>query len=131
MKFLRRQLQACTWFALVAMLALALAPTVSRALALAQGGGSAWAEVCTPQGMVRVALDDAPRGTPAPAHAGGMLDHCPFCGLAGQAAGMPPAPPVLPPVQAEQSLVPPLWLQAPHTLFAWRSAQPRGPPQVC
>ena len=130
-KILRRRRQAFAWFALVAMLALALLPTVSRAMAFAQGGGGAWAEVCTPQGMVRVALDDAPGATPAPAQAGSMLDHCHFCGLASQAAGMPPAPPLLPPVQTADSLVPPLWLQAPHTLFAWRSAQPRGPPQGC
>jgi len=112
------------------MLALALLPTVSHALAFAQGGKSAWAEVCTPQGMKLVALDDAPGadGT-TPAQAASHLDHCPYCTLSGQAAGMPPAPPAAPGLLAGAEAVPLLFLQAPRTLFAWRSAQPRGPPR--
>src|SRR5262245_31384367 len=46
------------WLALVAMLALAVLPTLSHALAFARGG-AAWAEVCTPQGMRLVAVDAA------------------------------------------------------------------------
>jgi hypothetical protein len=46
------------WLALVAMLAFALVPTVSRAMAFA-GGNSNWAEVCTPQGVKLVSTGDA------------------------------------------------------------------------
>jgi len=104
------------------MLALALLPTLSHALA---GSSSAYAEVCTPQGMKVVALAD---GEQQPATASLHLEHCPYCVAGGAAAGLPPAPPALPLPPAEVALQPPLLLQAPHTLFAWAAAQPRGPP---
>lgn len=112
------------------MLALALLPTVSHALAFAQGGKTAWAEVCTPQGMKLVALDDVPGFDTSPAAAGGHLDHCPYCTLAGQATGMPPAPLTTLDLRAAAESVPPLFLHAPRTLFAWRNAQPRAPPPI-
>ena len=104
------------------MLALALLPTLSHALA---GSSSAYAEVCTPQGMKVVALAD---GEQQPATASLHLEHCPYC-LAGLAlAGLPPTPLALPLPPAEPVLQPPLFLRAPRTLFAWAAAQPRGPP---
>ena len=116
------------WLALVAMLALALLPTVSHALAFARGG-AAWAEVCTPQGMRLVAVDAAQAAdNGAPAQAAGHLEHCPLCALGADAPPLPPAPPAalrLPVAGAEP---PPLFLQAARTLHAWRSAQPRAPP---
>lgn len=113
------------------MLALALLPTVSHALAFAHGGKSNWAEICTPQGMKLVALDDAPGAADTPpAQAGSHLDHCPYCGLSGHATGLPPAPAAVPGLPAGADAVPRLFLQAPRTLFAWRSAQPRGPPLI-
>lgn len=113
------------WIAIVAMLALALVPTISRAMAYASGG-SAWAEVCTPQGMQRVFADGERMGTPPD----GMpqIDPCHFCPLAAAgAAPLPMAAPALalPPAGAE---LPSLFPQAARTLHAWRSAQPRGPP---
>ena len=75
------------------MLALVLLPTVSHALALAQGGKTAWAEVCTPQGMKRVALDDAPgAGDITPPQGDIHLEHCPYCTLSGVNAVPPDAP---------------------------------------
>ena len=113
------------------MLALALLPTVSHALAFAQGGTSVWAEVCTPQGMKLVALGDAAGAVDTvPAQADIHLEHCPYCTLSGQATGMPPAPPAAIGLPAGADAVPLLFLQAPHALFAWRSAQPRGPPLI-
>ncbi len=113
------------------MLALALLPTLSRAMAHGAGGAASWAEICTPQGMKLVALDalDVAPGEPAaPAQAGHHLDHCPYCSLAGQALGLPPAPVVAPALVLAAGHEPPLFLQAPRTLHAWRSAQPRAPP---
>ncbi len=108
------------------MLGLALLPTLSHALA---GRDTRWAEVCTPQGTRLVAVDAAERsasGTPMRAQA--HLEHCPYCALSAPALGPPPAvPAVLPPRPLAQA-VPALFLHAPRTLFAWRSAQPRGPP---
>jgi hypothetical protein len=129
-KAVRRHLPSFAWLAIVAMLALAMLPTVSRAMA-AQGDGSSWAEICTAQGMKRVALDSQP-GEPAqpavPESASGHLDHCPFCGLSAQAVHVPPAPPPVLDVSAAAGHLPPLFLQAPRTLFAWCRAQPRAPP---
>jgi hypothetical protein len=127
MHAVRRRLQVCTWLALVAMLALALLPTVSHALTHGQGGQSAWAEICTPQGMKVVAVGGvADEGSPV--QAATHLEYCPYCAGAATAAGLPPAPPQVPDLSAAAERVPLLFLQAPRTLFAWRSAQPRAPP---
>ena len=104
------------------MLALALLPTLSHALA---GSGSGFAEVCTPQGMKVVTLAD---GEQRPSSASLHLEHCPYCVAGVGAAALPPAPLAIPLPPAEPALQPPLFLQAPHTLFAWAAAQPRGPP---
>ncbi len=111
------------------MFALALLPTLSHALAHARGGASAWAEVCTPQGVRLVALDSERAADPAaPVQAAGHLEHCPFCALGADTVALPPAPAPDVAMPAGRALLPPLFLQAPRTLFAWRSAQPRGPP---
>ena len=116
------------WLALVAMLALALLPTVSHALAFARGG-AAWAEVCTPQGMRLVSVDAAQAvDTGAPVQAAGHLEHCPFCALGADLPALPPAPAAALPLPLGSAEPPALFLHAPRTLFAWRSAQPRGPP---
>ncbi len=105
------------------MLAFALVPTLSRALAFA-GGGSNWAEVCTPRGLMAVSAAGAERN---PAHPVAPFDHCALCGLATEAAAplassatslrVPPVakPPDLP---LHRVLPPP----------AWTDARPRGPP---
>lgn len=123
MLFFRRQRRAVTWFALVAMLALALMPALSHAVAAVRGA-SVFDEVCSAS---------TPRGTqpgdPAQGMAFGHLDHCPFCHLQAQPLAPPPASqPVLAlPFVHEK---PTLFLAASRTLFAWRSAQPRGPPSL-
>ena len=108
------------------MLAFALVPTLSRALAFAQGGGPAWAEVCTPQGTKWVSAADADTdGAPAQAL---PLDHCSFCPLAGAGLAPPPAVPPIASLPLRGAEPPPLFLHAPRTLHAWASAQPRAPP---
>jgi hypothetical protein len=122
----RRHRRLTVWIALVAMLAFALMPTVSRALAFAQGGSN-WTEICTPQGMQWVSADgertDAPPdGTPARA------DPCHFCQLA-QAGGAPlpaTAPALVLPLASAEP--PRLFLLAARPQHAWCSAQPRAPP---
>ena len=121
-----RLLRPVTWLALLAMFGLALVPALSHAMAGARGASS-WAEVCTPQGVRVVALDDdaaAPEGAmPGLVH----LEHCPFCGGTPVAAppSVLPAPAVL---TGTAHALPWLFLHAPATLHAWRTAQPRGPP---
>lgn len=125
---LRLRLRPAIWLALIAVLALALAPTVSRALAAANGA-SMWTEVCTPAGMKLQAVADTAEDAPV-AQGGqiGQLEQCGYCALSAGAAPLPmAASPALPAVAAAAAL-PALFLQAPRTLYAWRSAQPRAPP---
>jgi hypothetical protein len=128
------------WLALAAMLALALLPTVSRALAFANGDVR-WAEVCTAGGM-KLAPVAAPgdialsrgstsglHGDDGPALGSSHLEHCSYCGLSGGAAPLPATAASV--ITAPAGHAPPaLFLQAPRTLFAWRSAQPRAPPPL-
>jgi hypothetical protein len=123
----RLRLRPATWLAVLAVLALVLAPTVSRALAFANGG-STWTEVCTPLGMKFQAV--AETGEEAPAAQVGQLEQCGYCVLSAGAAPLPVvASPDLPVAEAAKAL-PALFLQAPRTLFAWLSAQPRAPPSL-
>jgi len=111
----------------MAMLAFALMPTLSRAMAFADGSGN-WAEVCTPQGMKLVSMADRGASEGAPAQATVELEHCAFCAVTGDGAA-PLSAAVLPALLPLTSAEPPrLFLHAPRTLFAWRSAQPRAPP---
>lgn len=119
-----RSLTVC--IALVAMLAFALMPTLARALSFAQGG-SGWAEVCTPQGMQWVS-PDGERQDRAPDGAAPHLDHCHFCQLATDGVAPPPAATLAVVLPLSTAEPPRLFLQAAHTLHAWRSAQPRAPP---
>jgi hypothetical protein len=69
-------------------------------------------------------------GAPATSqHDASHLDHCGYCFLDHHAPVLPDVPAVLPLPLTARNLVPPLLLQAPYLLAAWRSAQPRGPPR--
>lgn len=109
----------------MAIFALAFVPTVSRLLA-AGTGNAAWAEICTPQGtrLLAAADDGQASGT---VQGGSHLDHCPLCGLSGDAP-LPPAAANAVAVTAPRALLPRLFLHAPRPLFAWAAAQPRAPP---
>jgi Protein of unknown function (DUF2946) len=124
---LRQHRCRLAWVAFVALFALAMVPTLSRLLAHA-GGGSTWAEICTPQGLKTLGQSLAQTSdSPAPASAGLHLDHCPLCGLAGHAMA-PPAAAEAPFAKPLGQPEPPLFLRAPRPLFAWAAAQPRAPP---
>jgi hypothetical protein len=126
----RKQLRAFVGLALVAMLAMALLPTVAHALTFAQGGKSSLAEICTPRGMQWVQLDAASPDGDGPSTAVEHMQDCPYCSRAVSLTGLPP--PVLQLQLQPQTggAKPPLFLHAARTLFAWASAQPRGPPQA-
>jgi hypothetical protein len=125
--FTTRLLRRSCWLAIFAMLALALLPAVSHALAASRGAAGD-IEVCTPQGVRLVSDADAGSGPVAPAALDIHLEHCPLCSLCAHALGMPPAPPSALPLALAAAEAPPRFLQAPRTPFAWRSAQPRAPP---
>lgn len=123
-----RQQRRATWVALLAVWMLALAPTLSHALAWA-AGDNPWAQICTTP--VAKGTSSAPLpGDATPPSASGHFEHCPFCPLGG-AATLPPSPTCtqsldLGPTQA----LPALYLHAPQPLFPWRTAQPRAPPSL-
>jgi hypothetical protein len=107
------------------MLALALVPGLSHALASARGQ-SPFVEICSAQGSRIVDLSDR-RGGPSSPDAIGQLEHCPFCSLATPALGMPSATlAMLAPLGAPD--LPALFLVVPRPWFAWHAAQPRAPP---
>lgn len=124
----RHQHRRLIWLALWAVLAAALLPTISHALAQGRGDGARWAEVCTAQGMRLVVLDDATADTSGQTQRIAQLEHCPYCALGAGAAPLPAAPGLPPLAVTTVERVPALFLHAPRTLHAWRSAQPRGPP---
>jgi hypothetical protein len=129
----RRRLAGGLWVALVAMLGLALAPTVSHAMAWARGDSSLGA-VCTSVGLRTVApgpaLADAPQPDgPVVDHLGHLGD-CPMCALAASAWGGPSQPLALAPALPMAAELPLAWLVPPLPFFEWRQAQPRGPPRA-
>lgn len=111
------------WLALAAMLALALVPTLSRALGSAPAG-DAWAVVCSAEGTGRAAGE----GTAGTADPAAHLDRCLLCVLsaAGAALGPPRAASSGLPMRADEA--PRGQVRGPHTRHAAQAAQPRGPP---
>ena len=114
----------CIWLAIASVLLLNLLPTLSR---LADPVRSAqWVELCRGASIVWVNLADAAqsgseRSVPS------TLDHL-FCTI--HVDMDVPTTPVLPvPLMAAwRAFLPAAFLQAPHTLYAWRVAQARAPP---
>ena len=110
-----------------AMLLAALAPAATQALAAANDQHVRWTAVCTSDGARLMPVPTDAAGVPV-APAAGHVDHCPFCAPHAAATALPPHAEVTVPAVAGSDPVPPLYLLAPHPLFAWASAQPRAPP---
>jgi hypothetical protein len=113
-----------TWIACCTLLFGALAPSLAQAMSVARG--EVWTEVCGASGvkLVKTGVDPLKQQT---AH----LEHCPFCVTHADTYALPPpgaslriATLVLPQGQ------PTLFLQAPHPLAVWSTAQSRAPPSV-
>ncbi len=105
------------------MAALALAPSVSHALA-AGSAPEPGSEICSTLGL------DAP--SPAGGDESGAvlhLEHCPLCTQTAHAPGLPPAQAGVPAAAPGGQALPRAFLHAPHPLFAWTRAQPRAPPR--
>lgn len=109
---------------LIAAWLTALAPVLAYAV-LAVGPGPVYAELCTAQGVQRVAVDPAPDD---PAGALHLVSHCDLC--VGSTASAVATTPL--------SLSGDLQAEAPHALPSvapWRTdvlglPRPRGPPQA-
>ena len=113
-------------FAVLVIAFAAFAP----ALANAFGGASPvmWVELCSAQGVKRVALaaDGEPINTAD--HALLMEAHCPFCHLEHVPTTLAPVAPTVAPQPIERAEFPALFYAAPSQLFAWAPALARGPP---
>jgi hypothetical protein len=128
MTSLRRRLRELTWLALTAVLSLSLLPTVAHALSDVTARSGAFTEVCTPQGAQWVDVQGKPVDRESPAGGPMSLEHCPCCSSSAIAIGVLPAPAHWQPDATAGDSAPPRSMQAPRTLFAWASAQPRAPP---
>ena len=118
-----------TRIALFAVLLVSLAPTVSHAIAAANGSNNHWVQVCTGFGIKWVKLDS--NGMPqSPAPTVSHLDHCPFCSNHIGAIDILPASVPQQPIVLGVESFPDLFLISHRPLFAWASAQPRAPPLV-
>lgn len=127
MSFTTLRLRQGCWIALLAMMALTLAPTLSHALAPASGTPD-WVEVCTSRGAQRLSADNRAGDHELPRSTNAHLEPCAYCSLAGHASALPPGPAAglsLPPTDEAPRL---LGLQAPSPPNAWRSALARAPP---
>ncbi|OYT98595.1 MAG: hypothetical protein CFE40_11725 [Burkholderiales bacterium PBB1] len=135
MNFFRHRLCWLLRIALIAMLGLALVPTLSRLMTPSVGSGP-WSEICSTAGArwlaQTAAPSDAPESAPTPlgqtrsAH----MDHCPLCSLGATVLGLPPAPTTKLPLAAGADHLPALYSQAPRPLYAWAAVQARAPPTL-
>jgi hypothetical protein len=116
------------WLALWLALSGALAPTVSHALAWAQGDRAPLIEICTSAGPRWMALSSASDAAPGDPATPAVLDHCPFCLLMADRMAPPPQPQALCFAAIGQANAPvtSATVFLPAQVFA--AAQPRGPP---
>lgn len=118
------------WIACFAILLSALAPAISHAVQADVPAG--WAEICSVTGAKLVRLTDTGSdladGSLPESSQGHTYKHCPFCAMHSDDLAPPPAPSIELQLPELGQTLPTLFLQAPRTLFAWASAQPRAPP---
>ena len=128
MRFFRLHRALTAWVAILAVLLAALVPTISHAWAARSD--AALLQVCTSGGATWQPTEGAVRD-PGPAPTGAHLfEHCRYCSLHANDLAIPAAPLAALPAPLLPHLLPAAFLAAPRTLFAWRPAQARAPPQV-
>jgi hypothetical protein len=132
----RKRLHA--WLAIFATLIGALAPSVSRAMA--SGEQALLLDICSASGVHQIVLTGAEAdlyaglGLPGAGDADGessdlSFSACPYCFTHAGSVGLPgfEATPSIT-LATGGDLLPPLFLSAPRTLFAWSPSHPRAPP---
>ena len=123
-----RRRRSISWLALLAMLAATLLPSLTHAFFPTAASNGSWIEICTQQGMQRIAVPadgEVPLG--APPALGTQLDHCAFC-VQGGAFDLLTAGRSKLPAAADEDTRYARPQPALHKLDALRGAQPRGPP---
>ena len=125
----QRYRRPAAWIAIFAILLNGFAPAVSHALQARLG--ITWLEICTPDGLKRIAVEysgarpDIPPGTHVVAN-----DHCSYCAPHGATFVHVPPKPGVPAVLAGPALlVASPWVGAPQ-LALWTSWHARAPPSI-
>lgn len=116
------------WIACCAILLAALAPTLSRALTVAQGMAVPGLEICSVAGGMNMVPLKLSTGDSAPAKNAMQMGDCPCCSMHAATLDLPPV--ALAPATGAliTGLLPLLFYQSITPLFAWTPLQPRGPP---
>lgn len=115
--------------ALIAMFAVmlgALMPTLGRVALAGEGQETMLLEVCTPDGMLRLAVDD---GSPGSGNLASMIEACAYCCPHAGSFGLPPA--LARDWSASVGIVDTHAIRPvdrPRELFFWAPRQPRAPP---
>ena len=114
------------WIALVAILLVTLAPSVTGWLSASRT--QLWGQVCSASSVTAARPGKSAGGeSPAAPHA---FEHCPYCALHADLAPPPD------PRRADAGIAvafrarPAAFVHAPRANATWASAQPRGPPSV-
>ena len=130
--FTLAHLRRTSFIALLAMVMLALAPTVSKVIA-AERIDSNLVEVCTTEGTKWLSASELGQAASAGHDQGpsSLHDHggdCPYCNL--QTAKFLSS--VVQSCTTTKSVapLPPLFYQAPKPLFAWAHSRSRAPPHI-
>ena len=125
----QRSTQLILWIACLALAVGALLPSVTHSVRQAAPNG--WFEVCTSFGAKWVRASEARTDSEGPeAPPRGIHEHCAYCVMHAGDLAVPPARGTGLAPSPLQFALPARFLAAPRTLFAWRSAQARGPPRV-
>lgn len=114
--------------AVIAILALTFA-ALSPAIAAASGKATPamWVELCSAQGVKRIAIDTSGPSAPGD-HAERLAEHCPFCHIEHTTTGLPPAASPVVPRVIGHAHVPARFYTAPRPQFSWAPTRSRAPP---
>ena len=125
MSFLRGRRTFSSWIALLTILVVTLAPSVTGMLSTSSG--QRWDQVCSATSLTVAEGATSGDESPAAPHA---FAHCPYCALHADLAPPPD------PRQASEGIAlavraqPAAFVHAPRANAVWTSAQPRAPPSV-
>jgi Protein of unknown function (DUF2946) len=120
--------RASAWLAVLAMLLMACAPTLTQAFGAERQ--ASWMEVCSTVRTGTVADAAEPVHPVSELPSVQLMDHCPYCSLHADVPALPPSA-VLPGLRIDLAEHrPAAFWQAAATAHAWRSAQPRAPPSA-
>ncbi|HEY8607865.1 MAG TPA: DUF2946 domain-containing protein [Noviherbaspirillum sp.] len=115
--------------AFLAIMLSSLMPTVSHAIQAHRASEAVLHEVCTAEGLRTVSVAHGDAGDHAPAQHQDHGQDCQYCRLQSDSPTLPAPFHATPLPRVDAPSRPRLFYAAPERLFAWVSANPRGPPR--